>query len=55
VTGACEKGTSGCYISVHYYTVLCKQIYHNPFHYTSSFIMEAENGHEMSKFYLNVA
>jgi hypothetical protein len=55
VTGGHEKGTLGCFISVHYYSLLCKQICHNPVHYTSSHIMEAENGHEISKFYLNVA
>jgi hypothetical protein len=55
VTGAFEEGTSGCSISVHYYTFLSKQICHNPVHYTSGLKMEADNGHEMSKFYLNVA
>jgi hypothetical protein len=55
VTGAFEEGTSGCSISVHYYTLLCKQICHNPVRYASSLMQVAENGHEMSKFYLNVA
>ena len=55
MTGAYEEGTSGCSVSIHYYTLLCKQICHNPVHYKSSLILEAENGHEMSKYYFNVA
>jgi hypothetical protein len=48
VTRTFEEGTSGSSISVHCYTLLCKQIGYNPVHYTSSLVMEAENGHEMS-------